>query len=114
MGRNDKNVAPGEAEIPARRALDMEDRGPNGEETPPGPAARTAWRRGGLSMRTRRWSWWYVAVAVPVLALAVWAATPPPPQGHPKMKVAPSVQKLHDTLVQVTEKAAKKGDYVCC
>ena len=61
---------------------------------------------------------WIVGSAVSLAAagaLWAWAAAPvPPPQGHPKMMVMPAAQNLHDQMVELTNAAAKRGDYVCC
>jgi hypothetical protein len=65
------------------------------------------------SFRTRRF--WYVLPAILALGAAVRAAAPvPPAAGHPKMQVAAAAQKLHDHMSDVTQDAAKKGNYVCC
>lgn len=59
-------------------------------------------------------SLWAIALAVTGTAMTAWAAAPPPSMGHPHMEVAPAARKLHAELEQVTQAAAKRGDYTCC
>lgn len=57
---------------------------------------------------------WMAGLGVLALAIAAWAANPPPPMGHPHMMVAPGAKKLHSELERVSGAAAKKGNYTCC
>jgi hypothetical protein len=55
-----------------------------------------------------------MASAVLVLAISAWAASAPPPMGHPHMMVAPGARRLHAELERVSQAAARKGMYTCC
>lgn len=57
---------------------------------------------------------WSSTLAAFVLGAAAWAATAPPPMGHPHMQVAAGARRLHAELERVSQAAAKKGKYSCC
>lgn len=63
---------------------------------------------------SRKYLWSIVLLGLLGLVITVWAATAPPPMGHPHMEVAPAAKKLHSELEKVTVAAAKKGNYTCC